>query len=154
MQKYFYMMVGIPGSGKSTYIKNELNSNNFSIVSSDDYIQKKADVEGITYNEAFPKYVKEASKNLDVSLYDAVAASKDIIWDQTNLFSSKRIEKLKKLPSYYKKIAVVFPIPEDLEKRLNSRPGKNIPDKILKSMINNFEDPTLSEGFDEIRKVS
>jgi gluconate kinase len=52
----------------------------------------------------------------------------------------------------YRMIAVVFKIPdvEELERRLNSRPGKHIPNHVMKSMINGFQMPTVEEGFDEI----
>jgi hypothetical protein len=57
------------------------------------------------------------------------------------------------LPDYYK-IAVVFktPDPAELERRLNSRPGKNIPKHVQASMADqlNNNPPTLEEGFDEI----
>jgi hypothetical protein len=33
---------------------------------------------------------------------------------------------------------------------LASRPGKNIPDYVVRSMIDGFEMPTLAEGFVEI----
>jgi predicted kinase len=52
----------------------------------------------------------------------------------------------------YEHIAVVFDTPsqDDLEKRLASRPGKNIPWEVVNSMINNFEMPTEGEGFKEV----
>jgi tRNA uridine 5-carbamoylmethylation protein Kti12 len=37
---------------------------------------------------------------------------------------------------------------------LNSRPGKVIPDHVVNDMIENFEQPTLAEGFDQIWMVS
>ena len=151
MKRFLYVMVGVPASGKTTYIKNNLK--NCAIISSDDFIEKKAAEDNITYDEAFPKYVKEAARNIDVSVIEAIANSKNIVWDQTNLTAKKRMNNLKKFPSYYHKVALVFPIPEDLEDRLNSRPGKNIPKHIMQSMIESFEEPTLLEGFDEIRKI-
>ena len=52
-------------------------------------------------------------------------------------------------------VAVVFRTPEEkeLQRRLNSRPGKVIPPDVVKSMIDNFEEPTKEEGFDEIVAV-
>jgi gluconate kinase len=46
----------------------------------------------------------------------------------------------------------VFKTPEadELKRRLESRPGKSIPDHVIKSMIDNFEMPTEEEGFKEI----
>ena len=52
----------------------------------------------------------------------------------------------------YEHIAVVFktPEPEELARRLASRPGKNIPAHVMRSMIDNFEMPTLDEGFTQV----
>ena len=55
------------------------------------------------------------------------------------------------LSNYYK-IAVVFPIPEkeELNRRLKSRLGKHIPQRVIRQMTEYWQDPTLEEGFDEI----
>jgi hypothetical protein len=47
---------------------------------------------------------------------------------------------------------VVFktPEPEELERRLDSRPGKSIPWNVMQGMISGFKMPTLEEGFDEV----
>jgi gluconate kinase len=52
----------------------------------------------------------------------------------------------------YEHIAVVFRTPEhtELMRRLMSRPGKEIPDHVIASMIDSWEDPTEEEGFKEI----
>jgi gluconate kinase len=81
-------------------------------------------------------------------------AGKDIIWDQTSLTEKSRIRKFNMLRDY-EHIAVVFPTPDkdELSRRLASRPGKNIPDGVMKSMIRGFQMPTEAEGFNEIRIV-
>jgi hypothetical protein len=58
------------------------------------------------------------------------------------------------VPGFYKKIAVVFetPNPATHEKFLD-RPGKIIPKNVVQGLIDNWEEPTLEEGFDEIRKI-
>ena len=78
-------------------------------------------------------------------------AGKDIIWDQTSTTLASRARKFNMLPDY-EHIAVVFRTPEseELAKRLASRPGKNIPDYVVRTMIDGFEMPTLAEGFIEI----
>jgi gluconate kinase len=75
----------------------------------------------------------------------------DIIWDQTSTSVKARARKFNMLPDY-DHIAVVFKTPEsdELAQRLASRPGKNIPDHVIRSMIDNFEMPTEEEGFKEI----
>jgi tRNA uridine 5-carbamoylmethylation protein Kti12 len=50
---------------------------------------------------------------------------------------------------------VVFatPEPEELARRLASRPGKTIPPAVIERMIEDWEEPDLSEGFKEIWRV-
>ena len=84
----------------------------------------------------------------------AQANSKNIIWDQTSTSVGARAKKFNMLPNY-EHIAVVFPTPEkdELARRLASRPGKNIPDHVMRSMIGGFVMPTLDEGYKEILYV-
>ena len=75
----------------------------------------------------------------------------DVIWDQTSTTIRSRAKKFKLMPDY-EVIAVVFKTPEakEHERRLASRPGKNIPPHVMKNMIENYEPPTEEEGFKEI----
>jgi tRNA uridine 5-carbamoylmethylation protein Kti12 len=77
-----------------------------------------------------------------------------VIWDQTSTTAASRRKKFRMLPDY-QHIAVVFktPDPEELSRRLASRPGKIIPEEIVQDMIDRFEMPTLEEGFAEIWHV-
>jgi len=74
-----------------------------------------------------------------------------VIWDQTSTTVASRAKKFRMLPDY-EHVAVVFKTPEhkELMRRLSSRPGKNIPEHVVASMIASCEDPTEEEGFSEI----
>lgn len=146
-----YMLVGVPGSGKSTWLKN-IGVPNFNcmVVSSDYYIDQYAEEHGKTYSEVFAEAVGWATQMMEEDLEFAIENDLDIYWDQTNLNAKTRMKKLAKIPFSYKKIAVVFPVPEREEwlRRLDSRPGKTIPRHILENMLKSFEMPTTDEGFD------
>lgn len=148
----FYMLVGVPGSGKSTFIKKFM-STDFVILSTDDFIEQKAAQEKKTYSQVFQRYIKAATQNLNQSLLKAIQEKKSIIWDQTNLTVANRKKKLDQIPDFYEKIAVYFKIPHDLKERLASRPGKNIPDDVMKNMINTIEKPSKNEGFSQIIEI-
>ena len=64
---------------------------------------------------------------------------------------SDRLRKFNMLPGY-DHIAVVFETPSRLElkRRLDSRPGKDIPDAVIEGMLASFEMPSEEEGFKEI----
>lgn len=149
-----YMLIGVPGSGKSTWVSNQNWATKCVYLSSDKFIDDYAESIGKTYNEVFSEYVKTATDLLTKRAITTNVAETDAIWDQTNMSVKSRSSKLKLFPCY-KKIAVVFRTPDDdeLARRLASRPGKHISDAVIKSMINNFQMPTLEEGFDEIWNV-
>ena len=146
-----YMLIGVPGSGKSTWIGNQDWMKDMPVVSSDRFIDQHAEKEGKTYNEVFDEYIKIASKLMDNQARVCHANNLDFIWDQTNTSVKSRKGKLAILPGY-EAIAIVFRTPEKEEhdRRLASRPGKHIPKNVLESMIANLQEPTEEEGFTEI----
>jgi predicted kinase len=147
----FYMMIGVPGSGKSTWIARN-NKAGIMIASSDAYIDRVAERQGKTYNDVFKNSVKAATQYANQVANQAFDLNLDLIWDQTNTSKKTRAAKLAMVPDHYEKIAVYFPTPspEELQKRLASREGKHIPDNVIQSMIANLEPPSKNEGFDRI----
>lgn len=143
-----YMLIGVPGSGKTTWIKN--NKHNAVVASTDLYIERYAMKTGKTYNDMFKELIGVATDQMNKDVANAVKEKRDIIWDQTNLTAKSRKAKLAKIPTDYHKVAVFFPVPKDLRDRLASRPGKTIPEPVILSMINQLQPPTKEEGFDEI----
>ena len=150
-KNYLYMLIGVPASGKSTWIASQDWALDIPVVSSDRFIDEHAQKQGKTYNEVFDEYIKIATKLMENQVLICQANNKNVIWDQTNLTAKSRAAKLKMLPDYYK-IAVVFKTPdaEEHARRLAGRPGKTIPLVVLRSMAANFELPTEAEGFREI----
>ncbi len=149
--KKLYVLVGVPGSGKSTWIANQEWAKDCVVVSTDDFVEDYARECGSTYSEVFDDYMPTAVKLMAEKVVRAREAGKDIIWDQTSTTVKSRKRKFNMLPDYYA-IAVVFKTPEsaELATRLASRPGKNIPNHVMRSMIDYFEMPTEEEGFKEI----
>jgi len=151
-----YILVGVPGSGKSTWItKAPLDWSNTVIASTDSYVEKEAKRQGKTYTEVFKDVMPDAVNDMAKTVVDAVKSRQDIVWDQTSTTQHTRAKKIRMLPDDYEIIAVVFPTPpmDVLMKRLASRPGKEIPWEVVSSMIGKFEMPTEAEGFDQIIHV-
>lgn len=146
-----YVLVGVSGSGKSTWTNNQLWANDCVYISTDHYVEKFARRMGKTYSDVFDIVMPRAVNLMTRNVIRAREAGKDIIWDQTSTTVKSRMKKFNMLPDYYH-IAVVFKIPEDqeLRKRLSSRPGKNIPQSVINGMIKHFEMPSEKEGFKEI----
>lgn len=149
-----YMMIGVPGSGKSTWIQK--NNSGAVIISTDDIIEQTAASSGKTYNEVFKDHIKFATQLANQRARTAFTADQDVIWDQTNLNPKSRRAKLDLAPAHYEKIAVFLPTPdkEELAKRLASRPGKNIPQNIMMGMMASLVQPAADEGFDNVIVVT
>jgi predicted kinase len=146
-----YQLVGVPASGKSTWIDNQDWALACARVSTDKWVEIYAKEVGRTYSEVFADFMPTA---VDLMAKEVVAAremNRDIIWDQTSTTIKSRARKFNMLPDY-EHIAVVFKTPEhkELMRRLASRPGKEIPDHVIASMIASWEEPTEDEGFSQI----
>jgi predicted kinase len=146
-----YQLIGVPGAGKSTWIKNQDWALGLTIVSTDAFVEDYARVQGKTYNEVFKDYMPEAVKLMAEQVVFARKHGHTVIWDQTSTTVNSRKKKFNMLPDY-EHIAVVFKTPDrdELDVRLSGRPGKHIPKKVVDQMIDGFEMPTEEEGFTEI----
>jgi predicted kinase len=144
-------MIGVPGSGKSTWVANQEWARDCVIVSTDAYVERFAHRMCSTYSEVFDTVMPRAVRLMMCRVRWAQARGLDVIWDQTSTTANSRRRKFAALYDY-QHIAVMFRTPEwpELRRRLDSRPGKRIPRKIVKSMIHSFEPPTEDEGFSEI----
>lgn len=142
-------LVGVPGSGKTTFRKEYLQG--FSVVSLDDHLERIAEKEGIDYNHAFKEHSSSAYHAARGDLIRFAREGKDIVIDMTNLTDKSRLEKACLITRFspvltdekYNFLVVFFPTPDtaELKKRLNSRPGKTIPDNVMHGMLESLEMP-------------
>jgi predicted kinase len=146
-----YQLVGVPGSGKTTWFRNQEWTDKCYYISTDKHVEAYAEAHGKTYSEVFADYMPIAVENMVEEVERAKAAGCDIIWDQTSTTVSSRLKKFRMLPDY-EHVAVVFKTPDidELKTRLKSRPGKVIPKRVIETMIEFWEEPTEEEGFKEI----
>lgn len=154
MSQTLFMLIGNPGSGKSTFVKTNQYSEPYDVVlSTDAWLETFAKMNDLTYNEAFEMYYKDAEKALKSDLAYALRSKKNIIYDQTNLTKKSRAKKLKSIPKDYKKIAVFFDTSTDIiisENQKRIEHGRSIPIGTLTNMIQSLEFPCKDEGFDDI----
>ncbi len=146
-----YQLIGIPGSGKTTWVNNQDWAFNCAYISTDKWVDIYAKEVGKTYSDVFTDFMPTAVELMAKEVVLARDMGRDIIWDQTSTTVKSRTKKFAMLPDY-EHIAVVFKAPEhkELMRRLMSRPGKEIPEHVIASMIASWEDPTYDEGFKEI----
>lgn len=153
-QPTVYMMVGIPYSGKSTWIRKNIKPGEI-LVDIDSIIENYAAENGISYTNAFPRYVDEAQKEMYRRAKKAITQKQNVYWDNTNMTMKSRARKLNLFPKEYRKIAVVLDQPNDEEMKIRNkkRPDKVISKSIIEGMTSMYQEPSLQEGFDEIISV-
>ena len=149
-----YMLVGVPGSGKSTWAEPFL-TRDYKLVSSDEYIEKAAAALGVTYGDVFKVTIDAATKWMNKCVESYTKAMFNLVWDQTNLTMKSRRKKLDTLMAAgYDVVAVTFEIPDaELTARRTGRAaatGKTIAPSILESMGKTYQRPTRLEGFSKV----
>ena len=143
-----YILVGIPGSGKSSYAA-ELAELVGAEVHNADSIREEL------YGDAA---IQGDGKKVFGLLYtrakDDVAIGCPIILDNTNITKKVRQKAMKTFDKYNCKfVAVVMNTPIEECKCRNKMRDRTVPDWVIDRMINNYEEPTVDEGFDKICQV-
>lgn len=165
MIKCLVLMVGLPASGKSTYLKNiapvlDKQGYKHCSVSSDAFIEEYAASQGLTYDQVFTEYVNTAAEKFATSLVNAFDFNDIIFVDRTNLTPSTRAKIINMIPEQYVDVtevhAVVFHIDEELQnRRLAERIGKFIPPDVIAGMKKTFVEPSEeAENFKSITVVN
>lgn len=146
----FYMLIGVPGSGKSTWAEKHKEEYNYSILSSDALrIELFNDVNFQKDNaQVFNVMKKRTLENLK--------AGNNVCYDATNLNRKSR----KGILSYIdqeckdvKKVAVVIATPMNNCVENNNNRERIVPLEVIYRMMVNFEIPSYAEGFDEIKII-
>lgn len=141
------MLIGIQGSGKTTYSKELSKEYNAEVVSTDKVRQTYP---GIVESEVFPTVYKLCAEKLK--------EGNNVILDATHITPKVRKRTFDALDQYkveYEKIAVYLDTPvEECIKRVDIR-NKNpeelfIPLEVIESYGKNLIVPTKEEGFSEI----
>lgn len=145
----FVMLAGLPGSGKSTlragFDKSAV------VLSTDDWIEEKAQWEGTTYDAIWARDIDQATSAMNAAFRQAIKDRANIILDRTNLTVKGRRKYLSQLPKEYYTLCLFVQTDEDTRQdRLKSRPGKVIPKHADDRMLETLVVPTTEEGFDKV----
>lgn len=141
------ILIGLPGSGKSTwaqdYVRN--NNKNITILSSDAYRKEMFGDESIQRDpkKVFTKLANDAKKLL--------SEGKSIIIDATNVTPKSRktfIDIAKQFQCFV--IAQVFLTTPELCKQRNGLRNRKVPEEVIDNMSKKFTLPRYEEGFDII----
>lgn len=148
-----YLMCGVPGAGKSTFLKNRVKSNKGVIISRD-----KIRFSLVRPDEPYFSKEKEVTKTLWDEINKKLASGNTVFVDQTSLTKKSRKWLLTHITSDYNHINLIW-IDESLEtclERNEQRKGTRgyVPRESIINMHNNFEEPSLDEGFYRIFKYN
>ena len=144
------MMCGIPGSGKSTFCHKHFQ----------DYIYISRDqIRFSLLNDSDSYFAKEdeVMKKFLEKINFCVQQGNDFVIDATHLTKSSRRKILSQLtlsPLYPVSDIYCIYMKTDLKlalERNNKRTGRKlVPEKVIKNMYANLEEPELDEGFEKI----
>jgi predicted kinase len=151
-EPFVIILIGPPLSGKSTWIRENFPTTE--VISRDETVME---VYGSrNYTEAFNNVdQKEVDRVLTQKFLDANASKKNVIVDMTHMASKRRKQNLNYFSNDYYKLGVIFPILSDDEyerrnqKRIEEE-NKDLPMRIVKSMISSYQPITPDEGFNKV----
>ena len=157
------ILVGISGSGKSTYVKDHCIEN---ICATDKFVENLGKERGLNYSDTFEmlqmnNQFGEITKLFYNEIEDNIKKGREFIIDRTNLTVESRASLLRQLRVWGKLYdvnlfieAVVFnPDLSIIMHRLRKREDeedKKIPDDVIAKQVDVFEVPTNDEDFDMV----
>ena len=144
------MLIGIPGSGKTTYSKDLSLEYNAKVISSDKVRQTYV---GIDEKDVFPTVYKLT--------IEEIKNGQNVILDATHITPKVRKRSFDTLDQYnvpYEKIAIYVDTPVDecvrrVEKRNQDPNELFLPLEVIESYGKNIIPPTKEEGFVEIKVI-
>ena len=150
-QPKLFMLIGLPGSGKSTFARNKVkfydntcNETKLVIVSSDDI---REELYGTRSCQKDPARVFEIAHE---RIINSLEQGWDVIFDATNITRKNRASLLKKIPAYTEKFAQICwaPISTCIERDLKRE--FSVKADVIWKMAYKFQMPFYDEGFDHI----
>ena len=142
-----YITVGLPGSGKSTYVKNFIKDKDIEYLSSDSLravYGKSEEDQTVT-----PLVFGHIKRKVDEFLKDG----KNVLVDATSVNRKERSDYINTAKKYGAKVvAIVFKMDRqgliDRNKKRGEEGGRVVPDWVIDKMLAKFEEPSYSEGID------
>lgn len=148
-----HLMIGLPGSGKSTWIERFVQTSPQPqvVASTDAIFTQWGAADGLDYRASFHTFAFDAvQRAFSRRINDAIDARSNIVWDQTNLTRAARARKLARFPADYRRVGVWLDTPTHVVRQRLANvdriaSGKRIPDAVLEQMLAQFEPPDPGE---------
>lgn len=139
------MLIGIPGSGKTTYAKKYIENTPNTIHLSSDKIREELwgdeSIQGDN-NKVFNLMQRRAT--------DALKQGMDVVYDATNITRRDRQQMIRLCPSFAKIEARVVWAPINMCIKRDSERKRTVGKDVIDKMLKRFQPPYFDEGFNEI----
>lgn len=147
--KLVTLMCGLPGSGKSTYIKENLGD--VFVVSRDECLQSLEP--DLSYTEAWTKVDQKEVDKLLQKRFKEAKQHDNVVVDMTHMSKKSRRRSLSHFGKEYRKecVLILQSLPE-IHLTNKNRCGKVIGEDVVDRMIKSFYPPMLDE-FDDIKYI-
>ena len=153
----FNMLIGLPGSGKSTFAEKWFGGlNDGTVILSSDAIREELWPEDPHSHQSKADHNKVFSL-MKLRTLRALDNNHDVIYDATNVSKKERTDLLNELKDKslepFESVAYVFEtdVPTCIE-RQNNRDRK-VPEEVILRMAKRFEMPDEIEGWDSIKRI-
>ena len=143
------LLIGFPGSGKSTWAERYSTNRNHTVSISSDKIREELYGDEATQgdNNKIFSLVRERAE-------EALKDCKDVIIDATNMTAKDRSAYFDIAKTYGATVTgILFDIPIEECKRRNSKRDRIVPDFVYDKMTKHYEQPQLSEGFTMLIRI-
>ena len=140
-----YVLVGLPASGKSTYAKEKLKSEETIVLSSDE-LRKE-----LLGNESDQTNNEIVFRTLYARAREYLQNGKNVVIDATNINIKARrglLSNFAKMP--IERIAIVFAAPFEICIERDKSRERTVGEEVIKKFLYRFEIPMEYEGFDKI----
>lgn len=141
----FYMLAGLPDSGKS-YLAERLAEKGAVWISSDAVRKELYGSESVQGN------TEDIFGTMKSRTIKALRAGQDVVYDACNINSKKRtafLNDIRKLPCW--KVCVICAVPYEMCLKRNTERDRHVPAYAIIRMYKSWHTPAYYEGWDEIR---
>lgn len=149
------IVTGIPGSGKTTFIKNHKALLKKYVHVSRDEIRFQFLRGEDSAKEKYFKYEHQVLKEFYLQINKFLYLGFNVFADATHLTKRGRRELLDNIKGYTKLESLFFntPLSVALERNSKRKGLERVPDNIIRGMYGRLEEPDFDEGFETIYEI-